>query len=109
MSLFPSGVLVWQNDHFELWSILPDRSNPLHSRVSARLLAPSAEAALAQKPLWDKNWKILMDTVEKEDWIASNDIQNSIPGGGQSHFVFGRNEPALQHFHSQIAAAVAAL
>ena len=50
-----------------------------------------------------------MDTVEKEDWIASNDIQNSIPGGGQSHFVFGRNEPALQHFHSQIAAAVAAL
>lgn len=108
-SLFPSGVLVWQNDHFELWSILPDRSNPLHSRVSARLLAPSAEAALAQKPLWDKNWKILMDTVEKEDWIASNDIQNSIAGGGQSHFVFGRNEPALQHFHAQIAAAVAAL
>ena len=107
-SLFPSGVLVWQNDHFELWTIMPDRHDPLRSHVTARLLAPSVEEAAAQKPLWDKNWKILMGTVEEEDWIASRDIQNGIAGGGQTHFVFGRNEPALQHFHQQISAAVAA-
>ena len=106
--LFPASVLVWQNDHFELWTILPDRDDPLRSHVTAWLMAPSAEVAKAQKPLWDKNWKILMDTVEREDWIASRDIQQSIAGGGQSHFVFGRNEPALQHFHQQIAAVVAA-
>jgi phenylpropionate dioxygenase-like ring-hydroxylating dioxygenase large terminal subunit len=107
-SLFPNAVLVWQNDHFELWTMMPDRNDPLRSHVTARLLAPSVEEAVAQKPLWDKNWKILMDTVEKEDWIASKDIQNGIAGGGQTHFVFGRNEPALQHFHQQVSAAVAA-
>jgi phenylpropionate dioxygenase-like ring-hydroxylating dioxygenase large terminal subunit len=107
-SLFPASVLVWQNDHFELWTILPDRHDPLRSHVTAWLMAPSAEMARAQKELWDKNWKILMGTVEEEDWIASRDIQASIAGGGQSHFVFGRNEPALQHFHAQVAAAVAA-
>ena len=26
--LFPASVLVWQNDHFELWTILPDRHDP---------------------------------------------------------------------------------
>jgi phenylpropionate dioxygenase-like ring-hydroxylating dioxygenase large terminal subunit len=104
-TLFPASVLVWQNDHFEIWTILPDQKDAGRSHVVARLLAPSREEAEAQKALWDKNWRILMDTVEKEDWVASKDIQESIAGGGQTHFVFGRNEPALQHFHRQIAAA----
>ena len=65
--LFPASVLVWQNDHFELWTILPDRHDPLRSHVTAWLMAPSAEMAKEQKDLWDKNWKIMMGTVDKEN------------------------------------------
>ncbi len=47
-SLFPASVLVWQNDHFELWTFLPDRHDPLRSHVTAWLMAPSAETAREQ-------------------------------------------------------------
>lgn len=108
-AIFPASVLIWLTDHFELWTILPDRHDPLRAHATAWLLAPSTETAQEQRDLWDRNWKILMDTVQQEDWVAAREIQSSIAGGAQSHFVFGRNEAALQHFHKQIGAAVAAI
>ncbi|MBX9946342.1 MAG: Rieske 2Fe-2S domain-containing protein [Reyranella sp.] len=107
-SVFPGTILVWQADHFELWTILPHATDPRRATATARLLAPTADTVEAERALWDKNWKILMDTVQEEDWAAARDIQESIGGGGQSHFVFGRNEPALQHFHREVARATAA-
>lgn len=106
-ALFPSSLLVWQNDHFELWTLSPDQHDACRTRVAARLLAPSAEDALRHKELWDKNWRILMGTVEREDWVSAKAIQDGIFAGGAADFVFGRNEPALQHFHRQIGEAVA--
>jgi len=107
-ALFPGQILVWQADHFELWTIRPHATDALRATVSARLLAPTAASRETERPLWDRNWKILMDTVQAEDWVAARDIQDGIAGGGQSHFVFGRNEPALQHFHREVARATAA-
>jgi hypothetical protein len=35
-------------------------------------------------------------------------VQQGFYAGAQAHITFGRNEPALQHFHRTIRAAVAA-
>jgi phenylpropionate dioxygenase-like ring-hydroxylating dioxygenase large terminal subunit len=104
--LFPSAVLLWQNDHFEFWTVFPDARDLGRCRITVRLLAPSADVVESERALWDKNWKILLDTVEQEDWVAARGIQAGLETGGQTHFVFGRNEVALQHFHRQLAAAV---
>jgi len=101
--IWPSGILVWQNDHFELWAIYPDARDLAKSYATARLLAPSADAVGTQRDLWERNWRILMDTVRDEDWDNARSIQAGIAGGGQTHFVFGRNEPGLQHFHRTLS------
>ncbi len=107
--LFPNALLIWQNDHFEFWTVFPDPKDVGRCRVTARLLAPSAEVVESERALWDRNWKILMDTVEREDWAAARGIQAGLERGGQTHFLFGRNEIALQHFHRQLAAAKGAV
>lgn len=104
--IFPNAILVWQNDHFEVWTVLPDAKDPARCSMTARLLAPNQESLVRDKPLWDKNWKILLDTVEQEDWHTARGIQAGLAGSGQSDFIFGRNEPALQHFHRMLAATV---
>jgi hypothetical protein len=46
-----------------------------------------------------------MDTVLNEDFRVARAMQEGFAAGAQSHVLFGRNEPALQHFHRELAAA----
>jgi phenylpropionate dioxygenase-like ring-hydroxylating dioxygenase large terminal subunit len=104
--LFPNSILIWQGDHFELWTVFPDVADPARSSARVSLLAPSAELAESRRGHWDKNWQVLMDTVEHEDFRVGRHIQTGFAAGVQEHVVFGRNEPALQHFHRELRAAL---
>lgn len=104
--LFPNSVLVWQGDHFELWTVFPDGRDPARCVARVSLLAPSAELAEQRRAHWDKNWTVLMDTVEREDFRVARHMQTGFAAGVQDRVLFGRNEPALQHFHTQLRAAL---
>jgi hypothetical protein len=41
--------------------------------------------------------------VRDEDYVIGAGIQRALASGGNTHFTFGRNEPAVQHFHTQVA------
>jgi len=97
--IFPNSILVWQGGHFEFWSASPETSDPEFSASRVSLLAPSAEQAKGRAEHWDKNWDVLMQTVEDEDFPIGRDIQKGFATGFQDFVVFGRNESALQHFH----------
>jgi hypothetical protein len=45
--------------------------------------------------------------VDKEDFPLSEGIQRGFYSGAQDEVLFGRNEPALQHFHKSAKAALA--
>jgi phenylpropionate dioxygenase-like ring-hydroxylating dioxygenase large terminal subunit len=102
--LFPNTVLVWQSDHFECWTAFPDRSDPSSTVMRASLFAPERATTADQQLHWDKNWKVLMDTVLNEDFRVARSMQEGFASGAQSHVLFGRNEPALQHYHKELAA-----
>jgi hypothetical protein len=53
------------------------------------------------------NFDLLMATVENQDFPVSEGIQRGFYSGAQKEIVFGRNEPALQHYHRAIRAALA--
>ena len=38
--------------------------------------------------------------VVDEDYAAAATIQAGATSGAQDHYIFGRNEPALQHYHN---------
>ena len=103
--IFPNTIAVWQGDHFELFTAYPGR---VPSECTVRIqsaVSPSLIGEAFQKK-WDRNWKVLIDTVTSEDWTISREIQDSMPLVASKHVLFGRNEPALQHFHRSLAASI---
>ena len=50
--------------------------------------------------------ELLLSTVEHEDYLMSEKAQVTAAGGKLDYFIFGRNEPALHHFHNNYRAAL---
>lgn len=100
--VFPNTVLVWQSDHFETWSVFPDPVAPAGMVARASLLAPSQPTTADETLHWDKNWKVLMDTVLQEDFVVASTMQRGFETGVRSHAVFGRQEGTLQHYHKML-------
>ena len=103
--LFPNTVLVWQGEQVELWQIFPDGANPARSRLRLTLYAPAPPATEKARAHWQRNLELVLHVVENEDFPVGEGIQRSFGSGAQSHLVFGRNEPALGHFHAGVTAA----
>lgn len=103
--LFPNTVGVWQGDHFEFWTAYPGKT-PGTSVVRLQSITPKSMATEKYKARWDNNWRVLINTVVSEDWIISESIQKSAPFLGDEKFVFGRNEPGMQHFHQALDQAL---
>jgi hypothetical protein len=46
------------------------------------------------------------DVIRDEDYLMSAQQQRSASSGALDHLLFGRNEPALHHFHNTYRAAL---
>jgi len=106
--IFPNTVLVWQGDHFEVWSVFPDPEAPSAMVTRASLLAPRRATSDEETRHWDKNWNVLMKTVLEEDFVIAKTMQNGFQSGVRSHAVFGRQEAPLQHYHQMLEREMAA-
>jgi nitrite reductase/ring-hydroxylating ferredoxin subunit len=104
--IFPNTIAVWQGDHFEIWTSYPG-ATPASCTVRVQSLVSRAMAGADYRPRWERNWKVLIDTVVAEDWPMSEQVQRSLPFAADGHVVFGRNEPGLQHFHRVLEEAAA--
>jgi hypothetical protein len=95
-----------QGDHLETWHVYPsgDGVNESAMRVSFYTLEPAATEKA--KKYWNKNFDLLMATVEQEDFPMAEGIQRGFHSPAQEAIHFGRNEPALQHFHKSVKMAL---
>jgi phenylpropionate dioxygenase-like ring-hydroxylating dioxygenase large terminal subunit len=107
-TLFPNALLVWQGDHLETWRAFPVGGATDKCIAEAALFVPKPAATDKEKRHWHRNMDLLMRTVDAEDFPVCLDIQRGFAAGAQSHITFGRNEPALGHYHRHIQAAVGA-
>ena len=104
--LFPNTVFIFQRDHVESWHIFPgDRPDRCSMYVS--LYIPEPVASDSAKRHWDNNFNLLMATVELQDFPTCEGMQKGFLSGAQDSIIFGRNEPALQHFHRSVTTALA--
>jgi hypothetical protein len=51
--------------------------------------------------------QLVLDVVTGEDFPAGRTIQIGLTSGAQTHTVFGRNEPAMIHYHQSMRVALA--
>jgi phenylpropionate dioxygenase-like ring-hydroxylating dioxygenase large terminal subunit len=103
--LFPGTVLVWQGEQIELWQIYPG-ATPDESRFRVTLYSPEPAVTDKARRHWDRNLELVLHVVENEDFPVGEGIQKGFSSQAQTHTVFGRNEPALTHYHRAITAAL---
>jgi len=104
--LFPATVFLFQRDHIETWHFFPG-ATPDDCAMYVSLYIPEPVTSDSAKRHWDNNFDLLMATVEMEDFPTCEGMQKGFYSGAQDAIVFGRNEPALQHYHKSIAAVLA--
>ncbi|SKA35674.1 Phenylpropionate dioxygenase, large terminal subunit [Enhydrobacter aerosaccus] len=102
--LFPNSLLVWQMDHIEIWRTFPKQGDPGVCEVELTLYKPVETT----KPdsYWEKNRDIAIRTVLDEDFPLGERMQIGFESGATEEVVYGRNEPALVHFHRSIRQAL---
>jgi phenylpropionate dioxygenase-like ring-hydroxylating dioxygenase large terminal subunit len=108
-TLFPNTVFIHQADHVEVWRMFPDRDRVDACTVTLSLFAPEDVTSDAARRHWQANFDLALQTVDTEDFRLGEGIQNGFRSGAQTHVTYGRNEPALIHFHRSLNAALGAL
>ena len=103
--LFPNTIVVFQSDHLETWRMLPGET-PDRSVIEFALYAPEPPATDKARAYWQKNYDLAIKTVREEDFALGERMQRGFMSGLQAEVVYGRNEPALIHFHQRLRAAL---
>jgi phenylpropionate dioxygenase-like ring-hydroxylating dioxygenase large terminal subunit len=98
-SAFPnlsiSGIL---GDHVLVSQLYP-ASEPNRSVTVQTILTERAPETPAQKHAAEAFAALTLQAVRDEDYAMGLAIQRGVDGGAVDAFVFGRNEPTLQHYH----------
>jgi hypothetical protein len=97
--LFPNAVLIYQQDHVELYQSFPDPHDPSACDVRVTLYAPKAPESDAERTHWKRNLDLIDHVTTTEDFAACRQIQANLRAGAVPHVVLGRNEPGVAHFH----------
>lgn len=104
--LFPNTVFVWQGTHIEIWTTYPTAGAADRCSIRVTVVIPDPANSDTPDIDWDRNWAVLMGTVLEEDFEVSRRAQAGFRTGAVVKVVYGRNEPALQAFHRNLAEQV---
>ncbi len=102
--LFPNTAFIMQGDHLETWHVYPSGDGANESTMRVSFYTPEPATTEKAKNYWNKNFDLLMATVEHEDFPMAEGIQRGFHSPAQDAIHFGRNEPALQHYHKSVKA-----
>jgi hypothetical protein len=102
-SCFPnlsvSGIL---GDHCLVSQVFPG-STPDRTITRQNVLAAREPRTPEEKAATEAFSEVTLQAVRDEDYAIGLKIQAGLEAGGNKEFVFGRNEPALQHYHKWVA------
>lgn len=102
-SVFPnlsiSGIV---GGHCLVSQVFPGDS-PSSTVTRQTLLCASKPQSDAEELAAREFSAMTLQAVRDEDYVVGNSIQRGLESGANTHFVIGRNEPGLQHYHQWVA------
>jgi phenylpropionate dioxygenase-like ring-hydroxylating dioxygenase large terminal subunit len=102
-SVFPnlsiSGVL---GDHC-LVSMLMPGTTPDTTRTRQWILSAKAPTTEAERTASETFSAVVRQAVVDEDYAMGSTIQRGLTTDAMGAFLYGRNEPAVQHYHAEVA------
>jgi phenylpropionate dioxygenase-like ring-hydroxylating dioxygenase large terminal subunit len=94
-----SGVL---GDHCIVSQVFPGPT-PETTITRQSILAAREPVTPEQKEATESFSQVVLSAVRDEDYVIGAGVQAGLKSGGNGSFIFGRNEPAVQHFHKMVA------
>jgi len=105
-SMFANTIFSPQGDHMEIFRIFPVDGRVDRAVMETSLYIPNPVETADEKRHWDANLALAIKVITTEDFPAGRTMQMGFGSGAQSHVVYGRNEPALAHYHKSIRRAL---
>ena len=105
-NLLPNTNLEWSGGHFEIYQSIPD---PVRTdRCTVRLTLLVAPEQRDDTARWDRLLGISERIIVEEDFAVAEAAQRALNGGAAPpEVVYGRNEPPLHHFYTELATLLA--
>jgi phenylpropionate dioxygenase-like ring-hydroxylating dioxygenase large terminal subunit len=101
-SMFANTIFTPQGDHMEIFRIFPVEGRLDRAVMETSIYIPKPVETEDEKQHWDANLALAVKVVTTEDFPAGRTMQIGFNSKAQSHVVYGRNEPALIHYHKSI-------
>lgn len=101
-SMFANTVFAPQGDHIEIFRMFPVDGRPDRAVLETTVYIPKPVETEDEKRHWDANLALAVKVVTTEDFPTGRTMQIGFKSGAQTHVVYGRNEPALAHYHKSI-------
>ena len=105
-ALFPNTLLIVQGDHVEIHRCFSADGRVDRSVMETALYIPKPIASEDERRHWNANMDLVMKVVATEDFPAGRTMQIGFRSRAQTHTVYGRNEPAMIHYHRSLRAAL---
>jgi len=105
-SMFANTIFSPQGDHMEIFRIFPVDGRTDRAVMETSLYIPRPVETADEKRHWDANLALAIKVITTEDFPAGRSMQLGFSSGAQSHVIYGRNEPALAHYHKSIRRAL---
>ena len=94
-----SGVL---GDHCMVSQVFPGPT-PETTVTRQSILAARKPVTAEQKEATERFSQMVLQAVRDEDYAIGAFVQSGLKSGGNKSFIYGRNEPAVQHYHRAVA------
>ena len=101
-SMFANTIFAPQGDHMEIFRVFPVGGRTDRAVMETSLYIPKPVETAEEKRHWDANLALAVKVVTTEDFPAGRTMQIGFASPAQTHVVYGRNEPALAHYHQSI-------
>ncbi len=104
--LFPNIQLVLSSGGVTLVRIYPEAGDPAKSRSEISFYTFPEEQRQKLGPVFEEDFSITVQMesfasiIQAEDYVAAAKGHIGMESGALDHVTFGRNEPALHHYHS---------
>lgn len=102
--LFPNAILIHQLDHVEVVQVHANRAD--EATILYSLYTPEAVGDDRARRHFQKNFDLLVDVTEREDFRIGEEIQSGFHAPGSDRVIYGRNEPGVAHYHRMVNAVV---
>ena len=104
--LYPNTQLLVSRQNVALYRIFPHRDDPGRCRIEQSLFLDREATTAEDREICSQAVRTHEGVIIGEDFVVAESAQTALSSGLLPHVMYGRNEPALHHYHESFRRAL---